>query len=308
MAIFIGIIVKVILPMFLLIGAGMLLHRKFNFHLQTFSQFIVYFLLPIVCFENIYHADISGELVSLVLLYLILFNGILIAMSIGSTKAFGFDRKLSATFQNSAVLSNSNNFGLPVSSLVFVQNPLGLSIQIIIAIAQNALTYTWGFYNSVSASAGGNGALKKIFKLPIFHALLLAVIFKFFDLHIPLFIETPLKNAADAFIAVALITLGAQIAYFQLKTISKAVIFSSLFRLVLSPIIGLLVALLLHVEGTVAQALFISSSFPSNRNASLLALEYDNYPETASSVVVLTTLISCLTVPVVIYLSQLIFP
>ncbi|MFJ5759171.1 AEC family transporter [Neobacillus sp. NPDC093182] len=93
-----------------------------------------------------------------------------------------------------------------------------------------------------------------------------------------------------------------------MKSISKIVIFSSLFKLVLSPMVGLGVILLLQIEGTIAQALFISSAFPSNRSASLLALDYDNYPEIASSIVILTTLSSCFTVAIVIYLSKLIFP
>jgi malate permease and related proteins len=295
--------------MFVLVFAGAALHRKFKFNLKTFSNLIVYFLLPIVCFLNIYEAETSSDVIGLVLMYLVLFNTVLVVLSSIISKLLKFDRKLTSTFKNSTVLSNSANFGLPVSSLVFVQNPLGLSIQLIVAVAQNIFTYTWGFYNVVSASVeGNNGVIKKILKLPILHALILALLFKFFEIKIPAFIYTPLKNADNAFVAVALITLGGQIAYIQIKSISRIVIFSSLYRLVLSPIVGISVIVLLQLEGTIAQALFISSAFPSNRSASLLALEYDNYPEIASSVVILTTLSSCFTVAIVIYLSKLIFP
>ncbi|MGM0789986.1 MAG: AEC family transporter [Bacillota bacterium] len=294
--------------MFSLILSGAVLHRIFNFNLKTFSQLIVYFLLPIVCFMNIYEAETSSDVIGLVLLYLLLFNAILIGLSAVISKLSKFDKKLTSTFNNSSVLSNSANYGLPVNSLVFAGNPLGLSIQIIVAIAQNILTYTWGFYNVVSASVESNNVIKKIVKLPILHALIIALLFKYFHIKIPDFLNTPLKNADNAFIAIALITLGGQIAYLHIKSISKVVIFSSLFRLVLSPIIGLGVIFLLQIEGTMAQALFISSAFPSNRSASLLALEYDNYPEVASSVVVITTLSSCVTIAVVIYLSKLIFP
>jgi malate permease and related proteins len=309
MSILLSVIIHVIVPMFVLILAGAALHRKFNFHLKTFSQLIVYFLLPIVCFLNIYEAETSGNVIGKVLTYLVLFNAVLVGISSIISKFFKFDRKLASTFKNSTVLSNSANFGLPVSSLVFVHNPLGLSIQLIVAVAQNIFTYTWGFYNVVSASVeGNNGVIKKILKLPILHALILALVFKYFDIRIPEFIYTPLKNADHAFVAVALLTLGGQIAYIHIKSISKIVIFSSLYRLILSPIVGLGVILLMQLEGTIAQALFISSAFPSNRSASLLALEYDNYPEIASSVVILTTLSSCFTVAVVIYLSKMIFP
>lgn len=307
MSIFISVFINVILPMFLLILAGAFLHRKLEFNLSTFSKLLIYFLLPIVCFKNIYEADISSELMKLILIYLLIFNGVLIGTSFFISKFLNYNKKLSSTFQNSSVLSNSANFGLPVSSLVFIQNPLGLSIQIMIAIAQNILTYTWGFYNSVAASSENSQVLKKIIKLPILHALILALFFRYFEVKIPAFIYNPLTNAANAFVAIALITLGAQITYIRIKSISKTVILSSIFRLFYSPAVGLVIILLLNIDGTIAQALFISSSFPSNRSASLLALEYNNYPEVASSVVVITTLGSCVTVATVIYLSQVIF-
>jgi malate permease and related proteins len=307
MSIFLSVMINVIVPMFILVIVGAFMHRKFSFNMQTFSQLIIYFLLPVVGFLNIYESDMSGDVIWVVLLYLVLFNAVLITVSKVISKLFKFDKKLSATFQNSSVLSNSGNYGLPVSSLVFVHNPLGLSIQVIVAIAQNILTYTWGFYNSVSASSEGSGVIKKILKLPILHAVILALLFRFFEIGIPHYIYTPIENAANAFVAVALITLGSQIAYINIKSFSKIVIFTSLFRLLFSPVIGLAVIFLLNIEGTVAQALFIASSFPSNRSASLLALEYDNYPEIASSVVVITTLASCITVAVVIYLSKIIF-
>lgn len=308
MSIFLSVMIQVIIPMFLLIFAGTLLHRKFTLNLPTLSNIIIYFLLPIVCFKNIYEAKIASNVIWLVLLYLGLFNGTLISTSLLISKSFKFDKKLSSTFQNSSVLSNSGNYGLPVSSLVFMQNPLGLSIQIIVAVSQNILTYTWGFYNSVSASTERNNVIKKIIRMPILHALIIALIFRLFDIKIPQFIYTPLDNSADAFVALALITLGGQVAYIHIKSISKIVIFTSLYRLVLSPIVGLVIILLLNIEGTIAQALFISSSFPSNRSASLLALEYDNYPEIASSVVIITTLASSFSVAIVIYLSRIIFP
>ena len=309
MSIFVMVIVQIIIPMFLLIGAGVFLHRKFHFHLKTFSNLLVYFLLPIVCFMNIYEADTSGKVIGHVLLYLFIFNAVLIGMTSFICKWFRFDRSLASTFKNSSVLSNSANYGLPVSSLVFVNNPLGLSIQIIVAIAQNILTYTWGYYNVIYASVKGKKDIYiKILKLPILYALILGLMFKFFSIPIPTFILTPLENADHAFLAVALLTLGGQIAYIEIKSISKMVIFSSLFRIVISPLVGLSIILLLKMDGVLAQALFISSAFPSNRSASLLALEYDNYPEIASSVVIITTLSSCFSVAVVIYLSKIIFP
>ena len=78
-------------------------------------------------------------------------------------------------------------------------------------------------------------------------------------------------------------------------------------RLVISPCIAFLLLLGLGLEGTLAQALFIASAYPTSRNSALLALEFNNHPDYAAQAVILTTLLSSLTVTVVVYLSKLVF-
>ncbi|MCM3789218.1 AEC family transporter [Domibacillus sp. 8LH] len=308
MLVFASVFLQIILPMFLLIAAGAVLHRKYTLHMPTLSKLTINFFLPMVCFVNIYETELSGKTAGIVFAYLLLFNGLLIVAALLISKLAGFDRKLSSSYQNSGVLSNSGNYGLPVSGLVFAANPLGLSVQIIISIFQNLLTYTWGFYNSVSASAQGEKVLKKVLKLPVLHALVAAVILKAAGVTVPSFLWSPIQNASNAFLAVALLTLGAQCAYMKITSLSKPLVLAVFTRLFLSPAIGLLVITILNVHGTLAQAMFIASSFPTSRNSALLALEYDNYPEFASQAVIVTTILSSVTVAVVIYLAKIWFP
>jgi malate permease and related proteins len=307
MSILYHILLDIIFPIFLLIGAGAVLQRAIRLDLSTLSTLTVYFLLPAVCFVNIYESKMSSELISHTLVFLLLFNILLILTSMFIAKANRFDRKLTATFKNSMVLSNSGNYGLPVSELVFAANPAGMSIQIIISIFQNLLTFTSGFFNSVSAESSGLDILRKIIRLPVIYALLLAITLKWLNIEIPEFLWRPIENSSNAFLAVALVTLGAQVAFLKITRISRPIVWIVIGRLIISPIIGLLVIFTLGLTDITAQALFIASSFPSSRNSALLALEYDNYPEYASQAVLLTTIISSITVAVVVYLSKILF-
>jgi malate permease and related proteins len=307
MSILYHILLDIIFPIFLLIGAGAVLQRAIRLDLSTLSTLTVYFLLPAVCFVNIYESKMSSELISHTLVFLLLFNILLILTSMFIAKVNKFDRKLTATFKNSMVLSNSGNYGLPVSELVFAANPAGMSIQIIISIFQNLLTFTYGFFNSVSAESSGIDILRKIIRLPVIYALLLAITLKWFNIEIPEFLWRPIENSSNAFLAVALVTLGAQVAFLKITRISRPIVWIVIGRLIISPIVGLLVIFTLGLTGITAQALFIASSFPSSRNSALLALEYDNYPEYASQAVLLTTVVSSITVAVVVYLSKILF-
>lgn len=214
---------------------------------------------------------------------------------------------MAANLKNSIVLVNSGNYGLPVSELVFSTNPLGMTIQIIVMTIQNFITYTYGLFNSVAAKHEGTGILVKLIKMPILYALLLAVLFQAFQIKIPAFIWNPVESAADAFLAIALLSLGAQIAYIKVTKLDKVLVSSIIGRLIIAPAVALGLILLMGITGTTAQALFIASSFPASRNSAQLALEYDNYPESAGQIVLVTTILSSVTVTLVVYLSGVIF-
>lgn len=307
MSMFFLILINVILPVFALIGAGVFLHRKFNFDMNTLSKLNTYFLMPCVSFANIYENNVGGKTLIHILGFLILQGCSLMVISSLISKAAKFENGLASTFKNSIVLNNSGNFGLPVSQLVFQHNPLGASIQIVVMIFQNLLTYTYGLLNSVSVDDSHLKAVKKFLKNPVIYAFLLGLVLHSFHIKLPGFLWTPIENTSSAFLAVALVTLGAQSAYIKLSRFSLPLFLSLFGRLILSPVVAFILIFLLKLEGTTAQALFIASSFPTSRNSALFALEYGNHPEYAAQVVLMSTILSMMTVTTVVFLSTILF-
>lgn len=303
----IRIVVDVILPLFLLIGAGAYLHRLFHLDMNTLSKITMYFLLPAVGFVNVYESDMNSDVLFSVLFFLVLQAGTLIVLSAMMTKWLKLDRSLGATFQNTIVLNNSGNFGIPVSQLVFRHEPLGLSVQIFVTIFQNFLTNTYGLFQFISASENKGKMTREFLKNPIIYALILGVICRFFHISIPSFIWHPLEHVADAFLAIALLTLGAQLAYMNMKRIPRLMFVTIGSRLILSPMIAFLIISILHIKGTTAQALLIASAYPCSRNTALYALQYNHHPEYAAQAVFLSTLLSPLTVASVIGFAHLYF-
>lgn len=301
------IVLNVILPVFALIVAGAFLHRKLKWDMGTLSKLSTYLLMPAVSFTNIYESKIGGESLFTIIGFLAVHNLALIAVSTAVSRAAGFEKSLSATFKNSVVLNNSGNFGLPVSQLVFSHNPIGASVQVVVTIFQNMLTYTYGLLNSVSVNSKGSKAVLEFLKLPTLYALLAGILLHSLSIPIPAFIWSPINEVADAFLAVALLTLGAQSAYLKLNRFSLPLILSLAGRLVLSPCIALALISGFRLDGTIAQALFIASSYPTSRNSALFALEYNNHPEYAAQTVLLSTLFSSVSVTAAVYLSKMLF-
>jgi len=307
MEIFFQILLHVIVPVFSLIGIGVFFQRKYSLDMNTLSKLNTYLLMPAVSFANVYQSKVEGSTLLLILSFLVLQSSSLMILSSSLSRFLGFERSLSSTFKNSIVLVNSGNFGLPVSQLVFQHNPLGLTIQVLVMIFQNLLTFTYGLFNSVSVDQKGVQAFKLFLKNPVIYAFSLALVLHTLSIKIPEYIWTPIDNVANAFLAIALITLGAQSAYLKITRLSTPLVFSLIGRLILSPCIALIIIFLLDLNGTLAQALFIASSFPTSRNSSLFALEYGNHPEYAAQTVLLSTICSMVTVTIVVYISKILF-
>ncbi|PSL42565.1 hypothetical protein B0H94_11439 [Salsuginibacillus halophilus] len=307
-AIMLEIILYIMLPILLLVVAGAVLQRIFSFHMPTLSKLLTFFFLPVVVFTNIAQNEMDFSLLFNIGSFLILQFIVLALLSSLIAKLTGMDRKLGATFKNSVVLMNSGNFGLPVSQLVFAQHPIGVSVQIIVLMFQNLITYTYGITNAASSeSTALKENIKVLFQTPIIYALLLGAMFQAFSLNLPEPVVIPMDQVADGFIALALLVLGAQVAYPALKHLTVLFFLTVAGRLIGAPLIGLGIIYVLGIDGVVAQALLIASAFPMSRNSALFALEYDNYPEYAAQGVLVSTLLSVLTVPMFIYLAQVLF-
>lgn len=304
---FVFIILDVILPILILLLIGAILQRKFQFNLKQLSILITYCLMPAAVFVNIYDIRIEIDLLLQIIYYLMLYSLSLIIVSHFISKILKLEKGESAALKNSISLMNSGNYGLPVSQLIFSQNPVGVSIQIFIVIFQNLLTYSFGIYNLLSATKTIGSIIQSFLRLPVFHALILGVLFQSFTIQIPNSIFLPLNQLANSFVAIALILLGAQLSNIKLNFSHRVITWALIGRLLMGPLLALAMIYLLNIDGIVAQSLFIASSFPTSRNTSTIAMEYQIEPELHAQIVLFSTLFSIITVTIVIYLSYILF-
>ena len=242
-----------------------------------------------------------------VMVFFIIYVALLYVAAYSISKVQNLDKAKATTLNNSVLFFNSGNYGAPVNDLVFKSDPVAMSAQVIVLTMQNIFTFTYGVFAIQSVQIGKLKALLNYFKMPIIYALVLAVILNYNDVAVPDFIWTTVSYLSDAMIAIALILLGAQIANIKFSfkwTSSYIYIF---IRLIIGPLIALAIIKVMGIDGVVGQTLFIASAMPTSVNSSVIAQEYDNYPELAAELVFLSTLFSAITVVIVIYLSHMIF-
>ncbi|GGN98227.1 AEC family transporter [Saccharibacillus kuerlensis] len=300
------ILLNVVLPVFVLIVAGSVMQRLFRLDLYTLSKINFYYITPAVVFMSLYQSNISFELLGSVALFYSLYIGILYIMSFALTRSLKYSSGMKAAFTNSVLLDNSGNYGLPINQLVFAASPLAASIQALIMSFQSLLTFTYGVISIQGAKLSGNyrSVIIGFLKMPVPYALVLGFAFHVFSVPLPNFVTQPLSYIQNSMVAIALLTLGAQIVKYPLRLGRLDVYFSMILRLVAAPVVGYLLILALGMKGLPAQALLIASGMPTGVNSSILAEEYRNEPDFAAQTVLVSTLLNIVTITVLITIAQ----
>lgn len=302
-----GVFIEIIVPVFILIGIGVMLHRIFQFDLYTLAKVNIYFIVPGFIFLKLYETAFSLALFLKVLTFFSILIVVLYLVSALISRLFGYSRSVRASFTNSILFYNSGNYGVPVNDLVFKHDPFAMSIQVIILTFQNILTFSWGIFALKTVEGSKISALLGYFKMPVLYAMLLGIGFNLLDVKVPTFVLIPADYIADSMIAIALLTLGAQVAQLRLSKNLAVVYVSLIIRLLLGPLIALGIILVLGIDGVTAQALFISSAMPTAVNSAIIAQEYENEPELSAQIVLASTVFSMITVTAVISVGRLLF-
>src|SRR5699024_9755208 len=245
----------------------------------------------------------SSVLLSFILLYVFILYIVVKLIA----KVLKLTHGTEAVFSNSVSFFNTGNYGVPVNDIVFRSDPFAASIQVIFLMFQNIFIFTYGIFSLQAVDSGKLQALLAYLRMPVIYALLLGLFLGAFNVSVPGFILVPANYIADAMIALALFTLGAQVANIKF-TSGLGLVYASLFlRLIIGPFIALGMIYTIGLTGITAQAVLIASSMPTSVNSAVIAEEYGNHPDVAAQIVLLSTLFSSITVTFVIYLSKVLF-
>lgn len=319
MNIFIFILTNNIIPIFTLVALGFLLSKKFNLDINTISKMIFYIIAPCFVFVNIYKTEIHIDMMKIVLICaIVLLCNFFIASLISKIRHYNIGMK--NAFANSIMFFNSANIGIPLITLVFSNEPFvingetpylttAIAAQIMVMLFQNITINSIGFINASRANTQWKDSLAKVFKMPIIYTMILAFIFKFSNYDITKFpLWASLNYGANALVALNLIALGVQLAKTRFSFSNIDVYLSCFIRLVIGPLLAITLVFLFQLKGIVAQVAMISSALPTAVNTALIAVEYDNHPDFASQIVMISTLLSAISLAFVIYFARVLFP
>ncbi len=195
------------------------------------------------------------------------------------------------------ILPNTGNMGIPICLFAYGTEGLGVSASITSIII--LFHFTIGVF-----LADRKFNLNVILKNPPFYAIILSAFILYNDITLPTVIINTTEWLMFATIFLILMSLG--IALIRLKVFSfyKAIV-ASLTRMIFGPIIGLLLIYYFNLNGFAAGVLLIQCSMPSAVLNYLVASIYSpkKIIDSVASTIVVSTLMSFLTIPIVVFFA-----
>lgn len=321
---FTHIVLTSIVPIFLLISCGFAMDRKFHLDLYTLSKLNFYVFLPAYIFLALYNAKFDHSSLEVAFCGItVLFLGSVSATIV--SKFTDFSREKVEIFRNSIMFNNCGNIGVAIITFIYSNDPFLVkgshpylqeaTVAVVsLLVIQNISTNTLGFYQAGVGKNTIRDSVKMVLHMPTIYVVPSALLLKLLSFDISVIPIWPsIQFFGSAFVAVSMITLGAQINRTPLNFFKKDIMLASFMRLIVGPLLAMTSVFIFSkfyspLPTVAAQTIIITYSVPTAINTALIALEMKNNPEYATQIVMASTFISAITMPIFILGAYYLFP
>lgn len=284
-----------LLPILVLTGGGYLLSKIYVLSQDTLVKVIVDFLMPMLIFHALYVSDIKvTEILSLagVTTYVV---AAMLLLAFLYCRISGVD---AGQFIPSVIFMNSGFLGIPLMKLWGGMAAMNLiviydQIQTIYIFTIGILLITGGF---------STRGLKKMIKSPILWAIFVGFAFRFLSIPMPDPILTTLEFGGSAAPPLAALALGISLG--EIKFHFNRHLFAALFlRFAGGFLLGLTGSMIFGLEGMSRTVVIVASCLPSAVFTSVLPMRYGRNADFGGTMVVVSTILGVLTIPVTFWLA-----
>ncbi len=280
-----------VIPVFLLVAVGFIFAHWKKISLTSVTEVIVYLGTPSLVFSSLASKPLyAGDIAVLSAGILIIFAavGVLIRLY------FLIFRFTSRGFALPTLFMNAGNMGIPLALFAFGQE--GLQRATLMFVILTFLQYSLGIY-----ILNGSGNWTEIFRLPLIYAAVAGLSFNLAQIKIPELLLQPVIMLGQATIPIMLISLGYRL--YQVESLQLGHALGGALLRILGGFAAANIAVnLIGAEGVNRQVLLLYGALPAAVVNFILTEKYRQDPGLAASIVVLSTFISVLTIPVVFWL------
>ena len=287
-------IFEVIFPVFFVIGVGYYIGKKNpKFDTNFITNFAGNIGTPAMIFYTVTTTGITLSIFTDYFMYAVIMIG---GFAIIGLILLVFLKKDLSMELPPLILPNTGNMGVPIC--LFAYGTKGLGVASAIASVIILFHFTLGVF-----LAKKKFSIDILLKSPPVYAIIISVLFLLFDIKTPLFLENTTFLLTYATIFLVLMSLG--IALTRFKFSLKDSILPSLWRVILGPVVAFIVIYNFNLSGFAAGVLLIQSAMPSAILNYLVGSIYSpkKIVDSIASTIVISTLMSLITIPVVVFFA-----
>lgn len=294
------VLVDVLVPVFVVVGVGFVLARLVDMDPRTLATLAYWVLGPAFIFDVLSTAELAPEVVIRVVVATIATMAVVGAIAAAAMRLVGASFSTTAATVLTSVHGNVGNFGLAISAFAFGEAVLPVAG--IVMVTVNTLGIVTGVGLATLRSGSIGRAVGRAMASPLALAVIPALVVNVSDVSLPIWLDRPLSLLASALIPVMLLTLGIQLAGMRRMLPSPLLAVPIGLKLVASPLAAVAAVALLGLGGIPADVVILQTAMPAAVFTALIALEHDLEPDFVTSSVLVGTLLSTITLPVVITL------
>jgi len=298
---FILLITKSVLPIFVILGIANIYFRFFKPDIKQLVNLALYVFAPAIVFHVMIKEGIGLSEIGKYLFLMIIVTFSLMIIGYAAGKVLRLNKNDLTLFILSVSMINIGNFGVPL--IYFTYGDSVRDISILTFIAFNLPLVTIAIFMA-SEENSIKGSLKDVFRIPIFHASILALIINELGIRMP---ETVVKLSGflgDAAFPFLIFILGLQLSTIKINlNLVKTAMASVIIRLAAAPFISALILIMLNFKGTAFSVALVQISGPSALLPLMYSIKFGRQSDLLASSILLSTAISAVSLPLVIYFS-----
>jgi predicted permease len=285
------VLIQTVIPIFIIILVGYAIGKIKKIDIQPFIDLIVYIAGPCLIFSSIVGSDINlTEFTTIAVAALaIIFSMALLALLI--LKIAKSDKKglcLPMTFGNTSYL------GYPVALFAFGMD--GLSRAVVYDMMNSLVIFSLGIY-----IIQHRNELQEAFKVPLLYAVVVGLVVNLLKIPVPQEIFKPIEMIGMITIPLALLVLGYKLTQITIES-AKIASLASVFRILGGFFVALVIINLFSIDELAKDIILLQAAMPSAVMTMILASKYERDASLVASVVLITTVVSMVTIPLILYI------
>lgn len=283
-------VLEIVAPVFLLAAIGFIwVKAGFEYRVEFVTRLAMTLSVPCLIFVALMKAQIDPAALTALSLASVVAYG---ALTVLVAAVLWITGKSQRTFQAPLVFGNTGNLGLPLALFAFGETGLSYAVVVFAVMA------IWSFTYGIWIVSGGGSALKAL-KEPLVWGTVLGGVFLWQDWQTPVFLTNTLELIGQMAIPLMLITLGVAVARLTPGSMALATVMS-VAKIVICVGVAWVVGRAFGLDDTAFAVLVLQIATPVAVTSYLLAEKYGADAQSVAGLVVVSTLLSVLALPVLL--------